>query len=59
MKLYVRRRKYLIVIFGIAVFLLYVIFRSVFSGGKILSPVPEEDAIRIIFMTPTPDTRNQ
>lgn len=39
----------------IGFFLLVIIITSVvFGGTKVLSPVPDEGAIKIIFLTPTP-----
>ena len=41
----------------IGIFLLVVIIISILiTGKKVLSPVPEEGAIKIIFLTPTPPT---
>lgn len=43
------------VIIGFLV-LVIVVIGIIVSGKKILSPVPEDDAIKIIFITPTPPT---
>jgi len=38
----------------LGLFLLIVIVAVLLTGKKVLSPVPEEGAIKIIFLTPTP-----
>ena len=38
----------------LGLFLLIVIVAVLLTGKKFLSPVPEEGAIKIIFLTPTP-----
>ncbi len=50
------RRKTLVavaIVIGFLV-LIIVVVGSIISGRKIVSPVPEESAIKIIFLTPTP-----
>ncbi|HCM82380.1 MAG: hypothetical protein UW37_C0033G0006 [Candidatus Gottesmanbacteria bacterium GW2011_GWA2_44_17] len=38
----------------IGFFLIIIIIGIMLTGKKVLSPVPEEGAIKIIFLTPTP-----
>ncbi len=41
------------IIIGFIVFVV-IIIGAVFAGKKIVSPIPDSSAIRIIFVTPTP-----
>ena len=43
----------LTIIVGVIVFIV-VIIGIVVSGRKVISPVPDEGAIRVIFISPTP-----
>ena len=43
----------LTIIVGVIVFIV-VIIGIVVSGRKVVSPVPDEGAIRVIFISPTP-----
>ena len=35
-------------------FIIIIVIAIILTGKKVLSPVPEEGAIKIIFLTPTP-----
>lgn len=50
------RRKTLVAVAIIVGFLVLVVvvIGSIISGKKIVSPVPEDSAIKIIYLTPTP-----
>lgn len=50
------RRKTLIAITIIVSFIIFIliVLGAFFSGKRLVSPVPEDDAIKIIFITSTP-----
>ncbi|MBU1327371.1 hypothetical protein KKB64_02160 [Patescibacteria group bacterium] len=53
-----RRKKIATIAIAGGFLLLVIIFvGSMISGKKILSPVPDDGAIRIIFLTPTPEAQ--